>query len=163
MLAGLWTVRLDWSDSMKLFNIRDFGARVCDAPQTVAIQSAIDACFLAGGGRVVIPCGVFITGGIRLRSNVELYLETGALVKGVRDPEQYFGYMGDKIEPISQKDIDEAPNLRPSASPVSRWSNALIKAIDAKNIAVTGEKGSYFDGSIVLTLRVSRTTEVLTA
>lgn len=34
---------------MKVFNIRDFGARVCDMPQTKAIQSAIDACFLAGG------------------------------------------------------------------------------------------------------------------
>ena len=67
---------------MKIFNIRDFGAKICDALQTVPIQSAIDACFLAGGGRVVIPCGVFITGGIRLRSNVELYLETGAIVKG---------------------------------------------------------------------------------
>lgn len=29
---------------MKIFNIRDFGARICDAPQTDAIQGVIDAC-----------------------------------------------------------------------------------------------------------------------
>ena len=132
---------------MQTFNIRDFGARVCDAPQTEAIQAAIDACFLAGGGRVVIPCGVFITGGFRLRSNVELYLETGAIVRGIRDPEQYSSFLNNKIEPISKEDIDaEKSGLRPSANPISRWSNGLIKAIDAKNIAVTGEVGSYFDG-----------------
>ena len=132
---------------MKTFNIRDFGARVCDTPQTEAIQATIDACFLAGGGRVVIPCGVFITGGFRLRSNIELYLETGAIVRGIRDPEQYSAFLDDKIEPILQEDIDAAKSgLRPSANPISRWSNGLIKAIDAKNISVTGEPGSYFDG-----------------
>ena len=67
---------------MNVFNIKDFGARTCDALQTLPIQSAIDACFLAGGGRVVVPCGVYITGSFRLRSNVELYLETGAIIRG---------------------------------------------------------------------------------
>lgn len=48
---------------MKVFNILDYGAKFCDMPQTAPIQKAIDDCFLAGGGRVVIPCGVYITGG----------------------------------------------------------------------------------------------------
>lgn len=128
---------------MKTFNILDFGARTCDALQTEHIQAAIDECFLEGGGRVVIPCGVYITGSIRLRSNVELYLETGAIVKGVRDPEEYFGYRNDKIEPV--KILPDSDQLR-SAIRTSRWNNALIRAFDAKNIAITGEKGSYFDG-----------------
>lgn len=128
---------------MKEFNICDFGARTCDALQTKAIQSAIDACFLAGGGRVVVPMGVYITGGFRLRSNVELYLKTGAIIRGVRDPEEYFGYREDKIEPVK---IIDSPNIGSSANPTSRWSNALIRAMDAKNISITGEVGSYFDG-----------------
>ena len=33
--------------------------------------------FRGGGGRVVISCGIFITGGLRIRSGVELYLESG--------------------------------------------------------------------------------------
>ena len=80
---------------MKIFNILDYGARFCDEMQTKAIQNAIDDCFLAGGGRVVIPCGIFMTGDIRLRSNVELYLEAGAILKGSRDPEDYFNYRKD--------------------------------------------------------------------
>lgn len=128
---------------MNVFNIKDFGARTCDALQTKPIQSAIDACFLAGGGRVVVPAGVYITGGIRLRSNVELYLETGAIVRGVRDPEEYFGYRDDKIEPVTLEDEEEKPK---SSIATSRWSNSLIKVMDAKNVTITGEVGSYFDG-----------------
>ena len=41
------------------YDIEDFGACASDKPQTAAIQKAIDQCFLQGGGRVVIPAGVF--------------------------------------------------------------------------------------------------------
>ena len=90
---------------MKDYIITDFGARMCDSLQTENIQAAIDAAFLAGGGRVVIPKGIFLTGGIRLRSNVTLYLESGAILKGSRSPEDYFAYLDDKLEPID-KSID---------------------------------------------------------
>ena len=85
---------------MKEYRITDFGAKVCDRLQTKEIQAAIDACFLAGGGRVVIPAGIFLTGGIRLRSHVTLYLESGAILRGSRDWRDYFSYLEDKIEPI---------------------------------------------------------------
>ena len=43
---------------MKVFNICDYGAVFSDQLQTKAIQNAIDDCFLAGGGRVLIrPSG----------------------------------------------------------------------------------------------------------
>lgn len=125
------------------YNITDFGARVCDAYQTEAIQRAIDTCFLNGGGRVIIPEGIFLTGGLRLRSNVMLYLESGAILKGSQDPEDYFAYKEDKIEPIQEYDNGE----KRSVYPFSRWNNAVIRVIDAKNVAIIGEKGSYIDGS----------------
>lgn len=131
---------------MKVFNILDYGAKFCDALQTAPIQKAIDDCFLAGGGRVVIPCGVYITGGIRLRSNVELYLETGAILKGSRDPEDYFGWKEDTLEPVTVIEPGDTPKTGRSSIPTSRWSNGLIRAMNAKNIKVTGEKGSYIDG-----------------
>ena len=53
---------------MKIFNIVDYGAHFCDRLQTEAIQKAIDDCFLAGGGRVLIPCGIYLADGIRIRS-----------------------------------------------------------------------------------------------
>lgn len=132
---------------MKTFNIRDYGAKTADALQTDAIQKAIDDCFLAGGGRVVIPCGVFLTGGLRIRSGVELYLESGAILKGSREAKDYFGFRNDKIEPVVV--LEEVPSSDPwrrSKVPTSRWNNALIRALDAHDFAIIGEKGSYIDG-----------------
>ncbi len=132
---------------MKTWNIADYGAHFSDRPQTEKIQKAIDDCHLAGGGRVVVPCGVYLTGDLRLRSRVELYLESGAILKGVRDPEEYFHYRADTIEPVAVEEIPKG--VARSAVPTSRWCNALIRAFDAEDIAVVGEKGSYFDGSNV--------------
>ena len=127
------------------FLITDFGARVCDVPQTEAIQRAIDAAYLNGGGRVKVPEGCFLTGGLRLRSGVMLYLESGARLKGSRDPEDYFGYLSDGLEPIKGYD----PEKRGSVYRFSRWNNALIRIIGAKNVAIIGERGSVIDGSNV--------------
>ena len=44
---------------------------------TAAIAKAITACAAAGGGRVVVPQGVWLTGAIHLKSNVDLHLAAG--------------------------------------------------------------------------------------
>ena len=133
---------------MKTFNIRDYGARIADTLQTDAIQKAIDDCFLAGGGRVVVPCGVYVTGGLRIRSGVELYLESGAILKGSRKAEDYFGYRDDKLEPVVLEEVVDTPGGQRGRSAVctSQWCNGLIRAIDAHDFAIIGEKGSYIDG-----------------
>ena len=71
-------------------NIADFGA-VCDGRtlNTDAINAAIAACAGQGGGRVVIPRGLWLTGPIILKSNINLHLETGALVLFTPDYDQY--------------------------------------------------------------------------
>lgn len=70
--------------------ITDFGAigdgRTLD---TVRIQSAIDQLAVKGGGTVVIPKGVFMTGAIFLKPGVNLHLETGAVLKGTTDMKDY--------------------------------------------------------------------------
>ncbi|MBQ2274222.1 MAG: right-handed parallel beta-helix repeat-containing protein [Clostridia bacterium] len=129
----------------KIYNIKDFGARMCDQLQTKEIQSAIDAAFLAGGGKVVVPTGVFYTGCLRLRSNVTLYLEAGAQLRGSRNPDDYENYLDDEIEPIDIHKYDEW-GTKGSVNPYSHWCNALIRIIDAENVAIIGEKGSYIDG-----------------
>lgn len=64
-------------------NVRDFGARGDgSAVETAAIQGAIDACRDQGGGRVVVPRGVFVSGTLRLYGGIELHLETGAILRG---------------------------------------------------------------------------------
>ena len=56
---------------------------------TSSIQQAIDACYEAGGGRVVVPPGEFVTGTILLRSHVNLHLEQGARLIGSLDTIDY--------------------------------------------------------------------------
>ena len=75
--------------------------------QTKQFQHVIDKCFLEGGGRVVVPDGTYLIGGIRLRSNVTLYLQKGAVLLGSRNPEDYFAYLEDEIEPLDSKHLTE--------------------------------------------------------
>ena len=69
-------------------NILDFGAvRGQDCGR--AIQRAIDEAASQGGGRVVVPAGEYVTAGLVLRSNVELHLEAGAVLRFTDDFDAY--------------------------------------------------------------------------
>ena len=70
------------------FNVTQFGA-TANADSSDAISKAIAACNAAGGGRVVIPAGQFLTGPVRLKSRVNLHLSEGAVLKFVTDPRRY--------------------------------------------------------------------------
>ncbi len=136
-----------------IYNIVDYGAVSNGALCTEQIQRAIDDCFLHGGGEVIIPEGTYLTGGLRLRSYVTLHLLENAVLLGSIDPEDYIGYIDDKIEPITAEERESfAPTVKPgstigrSVRPYSRWNNAIIRAIHAKNIAIIGEKGSQING-----------------
>lgn len=77
---GLSEIRLpDIPDNT--VSILDFGA-VGDGHilNTEAIQKSIDVCALAGGGRVILPAGIWLSGPLRLASRVDLHLEAGALL-----------------------------------------------------------------------------------
>jgi hypothetical protein len=71
-------------------NILDFGAKPDEnSINTKAIQQAIDACHRGGGGRVIVPRGVFYSGTLVLKSNVELHIEAGGVLKGSPHLEDY--------------------------------------------------------------------------
>ena len=72
------------------FDITKFGA-VGDnkADNTEAFAKAIAACNKAGGGRVIVPKGEFLTGAIHLKSNVNLYVGDGATIRFSRDTKKY--------------------------------------------------------------------------
>ena len=63
------------------FDIRGYGAGSDGAVCTKAFSDAIDAANAAGGGRVIVPKGVWLTGSVHFKSNVELHLEDGAVVE----------------------------------------------------------------------------------
>lgn len=107
----------------KDYNILKFGARAGgEFDCRTAINKAIDACSKAGGGRVVVPAGEFLTGAIRLKSNVNLHVSKGATLKFVTDEKAYLPIVHTRWEGM------ELMHLSP-----------LIYAYDETNIAVTGE------------------------
>ncbi len=72
------------------FNIKDYGAKAdAEFINTTAIQAAVDAAEAAGGGRVVVPEGLWISGTIWLKNHVELHLAKGATILGSTKQEDY--------------------------------------------------------------------------
>ena len=92
----------------QIYNVLDFGA-IAGVPelQTAKIQAAIDAAFLAGGGEVVIPCGVFKTATLKMCLNIKLRLLSGAILDESTNPDDYTHFLEDTLEPIDpEKEID---------------------------------------------------------
>lgn len=109
-------------------SIVDFGAKGDGIfLNTEAINAAIRAVHEKGGGRVVVPAGVWHTGPIELLSNVNLHTEDNALVVFSDDFNDY---------PIIATSF-EGLETRRCQSPISAWN--------AENIAITGH--GVFDGS----------------
>ena len=104
--------------------ITDFGAKPHNEaePCHEAINQAITACSLAGGGTVVVPKGTFFTGPITLKSNVNLHVSEGATLKFSTDQSLYFPGVITRWEGI------DCYNARP-----------LIYAYGETNIAITGK------------------------
>ena len=64
------------------FSIREYGAKGDGVTlDTKAIDEAISACTKQGGGTVLVPPGVYLSGPIHLAQNVALHLEAGAMIK----------------------------------------------------------------------------------
>jgi polygalacturonase len=105
------------------FDVRAFGAQDDGTrANTLAFRRAIDACHQAGGGTVRIPAGTWLTGPIHLRSNVNLHLEQGALLRFSTQPADYLPPVLTRWEGV------ECYNYSP-----------LIYASGCENVAVTGE------------------------
>ncbi len=105
------------------YNILDYGA-IGDgrAINTLAINRAIEACAADGGGRVLVPPGVFRSGTITLFSNVELHLAMGAVLLASTDRADF---------------PRQAQPAYRSLKDRGGWF-ALIYAREAHDIAITG-------------------------
>jgi len=109
-------------------SIKDFGA-VGDGQtlNTEAITKAINSVAEKGGGRVIIPRGVWLTGPIVLKNNIDLHAQAGALVLFSTDKDLY---------PLIESYYEGREDVR-CQSPIS--------GRDLENIAFTGE--GIYDGS----------------
>ena len=145
---------------MNKFNVVDFGAIAnVEEAQTAAFQAALDACFRAGGGEVVVPEGSFVIGDIRLRSNTTLHLLANAKLLGSRDPWDYMHINDDTLEPLPEEQNTRVRWVNARRwkemgggfkihlyTAGSYWNYGMIRAAFAENIAVIGEEGSVIDG-----------------
>lgn len=108
-------------------NLLDFGARGDGRTDcTESFKRAIEELSKQGGGRLVVPEGVFLTGPIHLKSNIELHVK--GTIKFIPDPERYLPTVLTRFEGI------ELYNYSP-----------LIYALDCENVAITGS--GVLDGS----------------
>lgn len=106
------------------FNILDYGARGDgESLNTSAINAAIEACAARGGGKVIVPEGVFLTGTISLKSNITLHLMPGAEIRGTHDLSQYIPY------------VPESETRGPEHF---RWNRALLLGDHVENVRIQG-------------------------
>jgi polygalacturonase len=116
--ACLASVSASSLHAAKNCNPRDFGAKGDGKTKdTVALQSAIDACAAQGGGTVRLTAGTYVSAPLVLKSNVTLRLEEDAKILGSPDH-------GD-FPPVTMFHL---PDLQP-----------LISATGASNIAIEGQ------------------------
>ena len=76
---------------------------------TAALQRAIDAC--GGGDTVYIPAGIYLTGALRLHSNMELYLDEGAILQGTAEIVDYQPRIPSRFEGTEMRCYSSLLNL----------------------------------------------------
>ncbi|MGW0517399.1 glycoside hydrolase family 28 protein [Crossiella sp. NPDC003009] len=91
------------------------------ADNTAAFRAAIAACAQGGGGRGVVPAGIFLTGAIQLTSNVNLHIQSGGIIRFSTDPQKFLPVVRTRWQGI------ECMNYSP-----------FIYAYEATNVALTG-------------------------
>jgi len=96
------------------------------AERTARWQAEIDAAEARGGGTVVVPAGRHLVGELELKSNVRLHLERNAVLEGAVGIENY----RNRMLPYSE----------------GTWS-AVVSAIGATNVSVTGEGEIFGNGA----------------
>lgn len=103
------------------FNITKFGALPDGLTlNTKSINAAINECSTKGGGVVIVPAGLWLTGPVELKSNVNLHLQKSALLQFTNDFNQYA---------LVKSNWEGLPQMR-NQSPLS--------ATGQQNIAITG-------------------------
>ena len=103
------------------FNIISYGAvSSSNTLNTGAIQQAIDVASKQGGGMVLVPSGFWLTGPIKLLSNVNLHISSGAVLQFSNKPKDY---------PLVRTNWEGVDAIR-AQSPIS--------AKGQRNIAITG-------------------------
>ena len=111
----------------RVFDITAYGAKGDGTTlNTSAIQKAIDACHAAGGGTVLVPGGVFVSGSLQLKSRVTLKVGKDAILRGSPRVADYA---------VETAELHWGAYW---AFAASQWKQCLIYAEDAEQIGIEG-------------------------
>src|SRR4051812_44304313 len=127
LLAALlgWSGAASAQSPPQACNVRDFGARGDGVSMdTQAINRAVEKCASGGGGTVYLPAGTYLSGTVRLRDNITLWLDSGATLRGTPDLSQYQTAVDGQV-----------------------WYDALVLAKGVHNVAIAGR--GVIDGNKV--------------
>jgi hypothetical protein len=120
------------SRAREVFDVRDFGA--CGDGKTLdttALNAAVAACAKSPGGRVFFPPGIYLTGTVRLRSNVTLDIDPGAQIVGTSQLDRY-----ENFTPPSD-----------ALLPEPRWHRAVLLGEGVHDVHLTG-RGTISGGNV---------------
>ncbi len=109
------------------YNIRDYGAKGDGKTlDHTAINRAIEAAVVKGGGRIVVPTGTYLCGSIRLKSNIELHLMAGAKILAAPA----------KMKAYDESEVFGFPEYQDGGH--TYFHNSLIWAEGQENVSITG-------------------------
>jgi len=123
-------------------NIKKYGA-IADGNtlNTKAINDAIETLSKKGGGVVLVPSGLWLTGPIVIKNNINLHLTSGATLLFTPDKNKY---------PLVEANWEGLPQMR-NQSPIS--------AMNASNIAITGKGIIDGNGDVWRAVKIDKLTE----
>ena len=108
------------------YNVIEYGAiGDGEALNTIAVQKAIDACTLAGGGEVYFPRGKYVLSTVFLKSNVQIVFEDGVEIWGSLNFSDYCP--DEKVDYPLYQDASH-----------SFFHCSMFVGIDCENVSITG-------------------------
>jgi polygalacturonase len=112
------------ANAVTVCDVRAYGAKADGtAMNTNAIQAAVDACAKKGGGKVTLDGGIFLSGPVVMKSNIDLDIAKGTTLQGSSKHDDY-----------PKKTEFRNPGLQ-----------SLVSAINVSNVSITG--GGVIDGA----------------
>lgn len=117
--------------SALVFKVNDYNAfKNSFVASTAAIQKAVDECHAAGGGKVVFEPGIYHTGAIFLKSNVNFEI-------------------GEEVELRALMGLEYYPEIKTRVAGIEMlWPCGVINILDQENVAVTGKGVLHAQGKI---------------
>lgn len=108
------------------YNVKELGAKADGTtPDTKIINKAIEDAVAAGGGTIYFPAGEYLSGSIRLKSNICLFIEQGAILIASSDSSDF-----DKPEPGINDTYQDYGH--------SHWHNSFIWGEKLHDVSITG-------------------------